>query len=293
MSSSRTSDGPLFADVSDTARWVAHYRALEAERPDAILRDPVARRLAGPRGRRIAEALPELSLRWMIPVRARIYDELLLETLARGHFTAVLNLAAGFDTRPYRLDLPAKLRFIEADAPHLLAEKAELLAAERPRTALERVPLDLTDTAACDALLARLAAEQERVLVVTEGVLAYLDEAAVSALSRSLHAAPAVAAWIVEAALPEVLARAQKAWGAALVQGNATMKFAPASGIDFFGAQGWRAEVTRSLVEEAERLGRQMRFAPWARSVTKWLRGPDVWRRLAMYAVLTRQTPVN
>lgn len=293
MSSSRTSEAALFADVSDTARWVAHYRALEAERPDAIVRDPLARRLAGPRGRLIAEALPELSLRWMIPVRARIYDELLLETLAAGDFTTVLNLAAGFDTRPYRLALPPRLRFIEADLTHLLAEKTELLAAERPRAALERIPLDLTDTAACDRLLSRLAAENERVLVVTEGVLAYLDEGAVTALSRALHAAPAVHAWIVEAALPEVLVRAQKAWGAALARGNATMKFAPASGIEFFRAQGWRVEVTRSLLEEAERFGRQMRFAPVARAVTKWLRGSDVWRRLAMYAVLTRQLPLN
>jgi O-methyltransferase involved in polyketide biosynthesis len=74
----------LVRDVSDTARWVAHYRALESERPGGILQDPLARRLAGERGRAIARALPKLSLEWMIPVRAKIYDELLLETLAAG-----------------------------------------------------------------------------------------------------------------------------------------------------------------------------------------------------------------
>jgi hypothetical protein len=30
----------LLEDVSDTARWVAYYRALESERPDALFRDP-------------------------------------------------------------------------------------------------------------------------------------------------------------------------------------------------------------------------------------------------------------
>ena len=40
-------------NVSDTARWVAWYRALETERPDAIFRDPFARRLAGPEGEAI------------------------------------------------------------------------------------------------------------------------------------------------------------------------------------------------------------------------------------------------
>jgi O-methyltransferase involved in polyketide biosynthesis len=41
--------------ISDTARWVAHYRAMESKRPDAIFRDPFApakrreefRRMAG------------------------------------------------------------------------------------------------------------------------------------------------------------------------------------------------------------------------------------------------------
>jgi O-methyltransferase involved in polyketide biosynthesis len=36
-------------NVSDTALWVATYRALESERPDALFNDPFARRLAGVR----------------------------------------------------------------------------------------------------------------------------------------------------------------------------------------------------------------------------------------------------
>jgi methyltransferase (TIGR00027 family) len=279
--------------VTDTARWVAHYRALETERPGGILRDPFARRLAGERGRLIAESLPELSLRWMIPVRTRVYDELLLEALRPGRLTVVLNLAAGLDTRPYRLELPAAVRCIEADLSGILAAKAELLAGERPKCELERVALDLRDGPALDALLARLAAVDARVVVVTEGVLGYLDEATVIALSRALHAAPAVRAWILEAALPEVLVRAQRAWGTALRRGNAEMKFAPASGLDFYVPYGWQPRVTRSLLEEAERFGRQMRFAALARTVTRWLRGPDAWRKIAMYALMEKSPSLN
>jgi O-methyltransferase involved in polyketide biosynthesis len=44
-------------NVSDTARWVAVYRAMEAERPDAIFRDPFARRLAGERGEEIVRSM--------------------------------------------------------------------------------------------------------------------------------------------------------------------------------------------------------------------------------------------
>src|SRR4030095_13087892 len=37
-------------NISDTAHWVAMYRALESERPDALFRDPFARRAAGGAG---------------------------------------------------------------------------------------------------------------------------------------------------------------------------------------------------------------------------------------------------
>src|SRR5207237_9946769 len=45
-------------NVSDTAKWVAEYRAMETDRPDAIFRDPYARRLAGPEGAEIVASLP-------------------------------------------------------------------------------------------------------------------------------------------------------------------------------------------------------------------------------------------
>lgn len=278
----------LVEDVSDTARWVAHYRALESERPGGILQDPLARRLAGERGRAMAHALPKLSLEWMIPVRAKVYDELILEAVAAGGVDVVLNLAAGLDTRPYRLALPPGLHWVEADLPDLMAEKAALLANERPACALERVALDLTRPDELSALLARFATEQRRVVVVTEGVLAYLAEDEVRALGRTLQESPAVRFWLVEAAMPEVLARARRAWGKTLEPAGAAMQFAPASGLDFFAELGFRARTTRSLLEEAERYGREMRFAAVARTVTTWLRGRDAWRKLAMYGALEK-----
>lgn len=33
--------------ISDTAKWIAAYRASESERPDAVFKDPLARKLAG------------------------------------------------------------------------------------------------------------------------------------------------------------------------------------------------------------------------------------------------------
>jgi methyltransferase (TIGR00027 family) len=280
---------PLLEDVSDTARWVAYFRALESEKPNAIVRDPFARRLAGDRGRAMAEGLPKLSLEWVIPVRAKVYDELILEAVGSGRIDAVLNLAAGLDTRPYRLELPASLVWIEADLPAIIDFKEEELASERPRCKLERAALDLSDSTSRDALLLRLHADGLRVLVVTEGLLAYLDEASVRSLAQALYASPAVAGWVLEAAMPQVLAQARRAWGKTLAPAGAEMKFAPASGLDFFAPFGWRPRITLSLLEEAHRLGREMRFAKVARFVTTLLRGRDAWRNVATYAVMEKQ----
>src|SRR4051794_2293342 len=49
----RTMTEPLIRNISDTALWVAMYRAWETERPDPVFRDPYARRLAGTRGEEI------------------------------------------------------------------------------------------------------------------------------------------------------------------------------------------------------------------------------------------------
>src|SRR5512142_1589331 len=92
---------PLIRDVSDTAFFVAHYRALEGERPAALFHDPLAARLAGEHGRRIGEAMKKALVGgWSIAIRTVIIDRYLEAAIAGGVDT-VLNLGAGLDTRPY------------------------------------------------------------------------------------------------------------------------------------------------------------------------------------------------
>ena len=106
-------------NVSDTARWVAFYRAMESERPDAIFRDPFARRLAGEEGEAIVEAMPKgRQFAWPMIVRTAVLDELILRAIERDGVDTVLNLAAGLDTRPYRLPLPGSRR-LPGRAQHL------------------------------------------------------------------------------------------------------------------------------------------------------------------------------
>src|SRR2546427_252302 len=112
-----STSGPI-THVSDTARWVALYRAMESERPDALFRDPYARRLAGERGERIVASMRRgRAMAWPMIVRTAVLDELILRAIERDGVDTVLNLAAGLDTRPYRLPLPSSLRWVEADFP--------------------------------------------------------------------------------------------------------------------------------------------------------------------------------
>ena len=69
-------------------------------------------------------------------------DDAIAHSIADG-CDRVLNLAAGLDTRPYRMDLPADFTWVEADLAPLLKEKTDLLADQTPRCRLRRAEYSL------------------------------------------------------------------------------------------------------------------------------------------------------
>jgi methyltransferase (TIGR00027 family) len=242
--------------VSDTALLVAAYRAAESERRRPLFRDPYARSLAGERGERLAREL-RLGLAfqaWPVIARTVVFDEVILRLATAGSVASVLNLAAGLDSRPYRLDLPAGLRWIEADLPAILEHKERLLAAERPRCRLERVPIDLAEPVARRRLLDDVVSPT---LVLTEGLLVYLAAEDVSALALDLAGRPEARWWLLDLAGPAVLRWVERRpVGRQLAAANAAYRFAPMEGPDFFQARGWEPVEVRSSWAEARRLGR-------------------------------------
>lgn len=249
-------------NISDTALWVAHYRAMESERPDAIFRDPFARRLAGERGEQIVKGMRAVPIAWPMIVRTAVMDEIILRSIEKEGVDCVLNLAAGLDARPYRLPLPKELRWIEADLPDMLAYKAGKLRGETPVCRFEAVPADLTDSAARKALFSRAAAGARSVLTVTEGLLAYLTEAQAGALANDLHGPPPMRLWLIDIGSPRLLKMLQKRYGKHLEEANAPFRFAPAAGTKFFEPCGWREREFRSTWDEGRRLNRRMKLAP-------------------------------
>jgi methyltransferase (TIGR00027 family) len=252
--------------ISDTALWVAVYRARESERPDAHFRDPYASKLAGDRGTQIAATMPFAQRHaWSYVARTWLVDQVIEQEVRQGA-DMVINLAAGLDARPYRMRLPASLRWIEIDLPELLSYKQEMLAAESPLCALERVPLDLMDTAARRDLFNRLGDEAKRVLVVSEGLLVYMEADSVAELARDLAAPPTFQRWTTDLTSPALLKMLQKAIGGPLADSGSRLRFAPPEGPLFFARHGWGLVETHSLLNTAAKLKR-LSFGMWLLSL--------------------------
>jgi methyltransferase (TIGR00027 family) len=257
------------SNVSDTARWVAVYRAWESARSDALFHDPYAELLAGERGRAIAAVMPRQARNgWPLVARTKLIDDFVLTAIAGG-CNGVLNLAAGLDTRPYRLELPASLDWIEADLPAMIEEKERVLASVEPHCRLRRIKVDLKDPAARGAMLREALRSATQALVITEGLLVYLDDAEVQALAADLLAQPNIRWWLLDIASPPIVKMMQQQMGVHLVK--APMKFAPPNGVSFFEAMGWKVVEVRSIMGAAARFKR----LPWMLRLFAMLPDPD------------------
>ncbi len=184
--------------VSDTALMVAAARAVESDQPDAFIRDPFAALLAGDRGMAIFRAMPHpFMMQFGVGARTRFIDELLLEALAAHPIGTVLSVGCGLDARPWRLDLPSDLRWIEVDFPDMLDYKESILSGETPRCRRERLTADLNDPGQRQALYT--AAGAAPALMITEGLLMYLPAATVDALAAETAGnGSRIAHWICE-----------------------------------------------------------------------------------------------
>lgn len=243
-------------NISDTALWVAVYRAQESERADAVFRDPYARRLAGDRGAQIAAAMPFAQRHaWSYTARTWLVDQVIEREVQQGA-DMVINLAAGLDARPYRMQLPASLRWIEIDLPDMLRYKEDVLASERPLCTLERVPLDLQDSAGRRALFQRLGDEAKHAVVISEGLIIYFEPDAAAHLARDLAAPPSFRHWVTDLTSPALLRMLQKSIGGPLVDAGSPLKFAPREGPEFFSPYGWQPVETRSILQTAAKLKR-------------------------------------
>jgi methyltransferase (TIGR00027 family) len=250
----QSADKRAIRNVSDTAMWVAVYRAKESERPDALFRDPYARKLAGKRGEQIAKELQFAQPEWPYAARTVRFDEIVLSRVRDGADT-VINLAAGLDTRPYRLDLPPSLQWIEVDLPEITDYKEQILASEEPRCSLQRVRLDLANVEARRELFRELGSRARNALIITEGLLVYLSREQVTELGLDLAAQPSFQDWAIDLCSPGLLQMLQKNLKQ-LSDAGSPLKFGPEEGPDFFVPAGWKPVEVYSMLKTAAKIKR-------------------------------------
>src|SRR6202012_3524761 len=142
MTRSDTDSWDLASSVGATATMVAAARALASEDTDPIISDPFAAPLVRAVGldffTRVADGdiapgddgengATELQAETdSIAVRTRFFDEFFVGAAAAGIHQAVI-LAAGLDSRAYRLNWPSGSVVYEVDQPQVVMFKTETM----------------------------------------------------------------------------------------------------------------------------------------------------------------------
>jgi methyltransferase (TIGR00027 family) len=177
------------SQASKTALMVSAYRARASRWPKPLFSDPWAEQLAGSEGHEIAKRLdlrfPPMEL-WLA-LRVAYFDRLVGLAVDRLNARQIVILGAGYDTRAARLPR-AGVRFFEVDHPATQAAKRARLAA------IAGYPVDAARYVTCDferedpvaQLVAGGFEAGAPALVLWEGVVSYLTEAAVRATARRL-----------------------------------------------------------------------------------------------------------
>jgi methyltransferase (TIGR00027 family) len=149
----------ITTSVGSTALFVATARALEAQKPDPLVVDPYAevfcRAVGGWAADVLDGELPDHQLK--IPdwgqhfvnfqgARTKYFDEYFRRAAGAG-VRQVVTLAAGLDSRAYRLDWPAGTTIFELDQPQVLEFKRQVLAdhGAEPKAERREIAVDLRD----------------------------------------------------------------------------------------------------------------------------------------------------
>lgn len=190
-------DWDIVTGVGITALAVAAGRAVETGR-GGLVTDPYAATFVAaaaspvPLPTSLDAADPDLRPVWdamatYMGVRSRFFDEYLGAATAAGVPQVVL-LAAGLDTRAYRLRWPPGTVVFELDAPKVLSFKDEVLAFADAVPTTERLAVDADLRADWPAALRERGFDVARPTVwLVEGLLPFLPNDAKDAVFTRVH----------------------------------------------------------------------------------------------------------
>jgi methyltransferase (TIGR00027 family) len=190
----------IVTGIGITALGVAAGRAMETSRPDGLVTDPfadgfvAAARPPVPMPTRLPDGDDEsaMNLMWTsmstyLGVRSRFFDRYLAAATSVGIDQVVL-LAAGLDTRAFRLDLPADCDLFELDQPKVLQFKDSVLDGQGARSRCHRRTVAVDLRADWPAALRATGFDPARPTAwLAEGLLPYLPAEAEHELFGCIH----------------------------------------------------------------------------------------------------------
>jgi methyltransferase (TIGR00027 family) len=265
----RTNDDnwDITTSVGLTALFVATARALEAQKPDPLAVDPFAgifcRAVGGPAADVLDGQNPDHQLKTpdfgehfvnYQGARTRYFDNYFLQAAEAGVRQVVI-LAAGLDSRAYRLAWPDGTTIFELDRPQVLDFKREVLAEQgaTPNAERREIAIDLREDWP-QALRDSGFDASKPSAWIAEGLLIYLPAAAQQHLFTGIDALASSGSHVaVEDGAPmpaEAFTAAVEAERAAQAEGDERLFFqlvynerhAPAE--EWFSEHGWKAVAT-------------------------------------------------
>jgi methyltransferase (TIGR00027 family) len=270
VSDSRTDNDTwdITTSVGQTALFVAAARALEARKPDPLAVDRYAEVFCRAAGDTDVEV--PLRTEWgghfvnFQGARTRYFDEY-FDSVAQAGVRQIVLLAAGLDSRAYRLSWPAGTVVYELDQPSVLQFKRETMDSHGDAPTAERreVAIDLRDDWP-QALRSHGFDPSRPSAWIAEGLLIYLPASAQEQLFAGIDALAASGSFVaLEETMPmdrEVF-EAKRAEGR--VSGQNTEFFSlvyneqHAPGEQWFSERGWTATTT-GLLDYLRSLGREL-----------------------------------
>ncbi len=187
--------------LAKTALWTASMRARETARADRLFTDSLAALLAGDEGPQIMwhfEGNVQNGIEDpVLAVRTKFLDDEMV-ALAVSGVRQFAFIAAGMDTRAFRLPWPTGSEVFELDQPALLQLKDELIGQAGARPTARRISLGVDLLADWTTPLRSAGFDPRRPTAwLVEGLLYFLDSAERNRLLQELTELSAPGSWLM------------------------------------------------------------------------------------------------
>jgi len=236
-----------------TARWTAAVRAKENERENPLIFDPWAAALAGEEGLAWIAQRSEASV---VPIllRTRYFDDFLQDLAHEKGIRQLILMAAGMDTRAFRLNWPEQTCIFELDQSPVLKFKENILrsASATPTCARKTIEVDLSSAWEEQLLLAGFDPRKPSGWLL-EGFLFYLPNDVITQILDGVTRQAAIGSWLGFDIVNSITLThpLTKPWVDMQAGEGAPWLGTMDDPVGFLAARGWKARLTQAGQEDA------------------------------------------